>query len=67
MIDRTKLPNSFEFVVTAGARARQLLAGSRRASRRRAQEDDRRAAGSHDEGRSRRSKAGATPRPSEPC
>ena len=29
MIDRSKLPNSFEFVVTAGARARQLLAGSR--------------------------------------
>jgi DNA-directed RNA polymerase omega subunit len=29
MIDRTKLPNSFEFVVTAGARARQLLAGSK--------------------------------------
>jgi DNA-directed RNA polymerase subunit K/omega len=28
MIDRTKLSNSFEFVVTAGARARQLLAGS---------------------------------------
>jgi len=28
MIDRTKLRNSFEFVVTAGARARQLLAGS---------------------------------------
>ena len=28
MIDRTKLNNSFEFVVTAGARARQLLAGS---------------------------------------
>lgn len=28
MIDRTKLQNSFEFVVTAGARARQLLAGS---------------------------------------
>ena len=28
MIDRSKLPNSFEFVVTAGARARQLLAGS---------------------------------------
>lgn len=28
MIDRGKLPNSFEFVVTAGARARQLLAGS---------------------------------------
>jgi len=28
MIDRSKLPNSFQFVVTAGARARQLLAGS---------------------------------------
>jgi DNA-directed RNA polymerase omega subunit len=28
MIDRTRLPNSFAFVVTAGARARQLLAGS---------------------------------------
>jgi DNA-directed RNA polymerase omega subunit len=28
MIDRSKLPNSFEFVVTAGARARQLQAGS---------------------------------------
>ena len=28
MIDRSKLQNSFEFVVTAGARARQLLAGS---------------------------------------
>ncbi len=28
MIDRTKLPNSFEFIVTAGARARQLMAGS---------------------------------------
>jgi DNA-directed RNA polymerase subunit K/omega len=28
MIDRSKLENSFEFVVTAGARARQLLAGS---------------------------------------
>jgi DNA-directed RNA polymerase omega subunit len=28
MIDRSKLPNSFEFVVTAGQRARQLLAGS---------------------------------------
>jgi DNA-directed RNA polymerase subunit K/omega len=28
MIDRSKVPNSFEFVVTAGARARQLLAGS---------------------------------------
>ena len=27
MVDRTKLPNSFEFVVTAGARAKQLLAG----------------------------------------
>jgi DNA-directed RNA polymerase subunit K/omega len=28
MIDRSKLPNSFEFVVTSGARARQLMAGS---------------------------------------
>ena len=28
MIDKSKLPNSFAFVVTAGARARQLLAGS---------------------------------------
>jgi DNA-directed RNA polymerase subunit K/omega len=28
MIDRSKLPNSFEFVVTAGARARQLLNGA---------------------------------------
>ena len=28
MIDRSKLSNSFEFVVTAGARARQLLKGS---------------------------------------
>jgi len=28
MIDRSKLPNSFEFIVTAGARARQLMAGS---------------------------------------
>jgi DNA-directed RNA polymerase omega subunit len=28
MIDRSKLPNSFAFVITAGARARQLLAGS---------------------------------------
>src|SRR5437773_9255676 len=28
MIDRSKLANSFEFVVTAGARARQLLVGS---------------------------------------
>jgi DNA-directed RNA polymerase omega subunit len=27
-IDKSKLSNSFEFVVTAGARARQLLAGS---------------------------------------
>jgi DNA-directed RNA polymerase subunit K/omega len=28
MIDRSKLTNTFEFVVTAGARARQLIAGS---------------------------------------
>jgi DNA-directed RNA polymerase subunit K/omega len=28
MVDRSKLSNSFEFVVTAGARARQLQAGS---------------------------------------
>jgi DNA-directed RNA polymerase subunit K/omega len=28
MIDKSKLSNSFEFVVTAGARAKQLLAGS---------------------------------------
>ena len=28
MIDRSKLSNTFEFVVTAGARARQLLNGS---------------------------------------
>ena len=28
MIDRSKLSNTFEFIVTAGARARQLLAGS---------------------------------------
>jgi len=28
MIDKTKLPNSFEFIVTAGARARQLMAGA---------------------------------------
>ena len=28
MIDKSKLPNAFEFIVTAGARARQLLAGS---------------------------------------
>jgi DNA-directed RNA polymerase subunit K/omega len=29
VIDRSKLANTFEFVVTAGARARQLLNGSR--------------------------------------
>jgi DNA-directed RNA polymerase omega subunit len=28
MVDRSKVQNRFEFVVTAGARARQLLAGS---------------------------------------
>ena len=28
MVDRSKLQNSFEFVVTAGARARQLMSGS---------------------------------------
>ena len=28
MINRSKLPNSFEFVVTAGARARQLMRGA---------------------------------------
>ena len=28
MIDRSTLSNSFEFIVTAGARARQLLKGS---------------------------------------
>jgi len=28
MSDRSNVPNRFEFVVTAGARARQLLAGS---------------------------------------
>ena len=28
MADRDKVQNRFEFVVTAGARARQLLAGS---------------------------------------
>ena len=28
MIDRSKVTNRFEFVVTAGKRARQLLAGS---------------------------------------
>ena len=27
MIDRTKVPNAFEFVTLAGARARQLLRG----------------------------------------
>ena len=27
MADRTKIPNAFEFVVVAGARARQLLRG----------------------------------------
>ena len=27
MSDRTKLPNQFEFVIVAGARARQLLKG----------------------------------------
>jgi DNA-directed RNA polymerase omega subunit len=29
MIDRSKLANSFEFIITAGARARQLQAGAR--------------------------------------
>ena len=29
MIDRTKLPNSFEFVAVAGARAKQLMRGAR--------------------------------------
>jgi DNA-directed RNA polymerase subunit K/omega len=28
MIDRSKLPNTFEFIVTASARARQLIAGA---------------------------------------
>ncbi len=28
MSEQSKVPNRFEFVVTAGARARQLLAGS---------------------------------------
>ncbi len=28
MIDRSKVPNSFEFVVMAGSRARQLINGS---------------------------------------
>ena len=27
MVDRTKVPNAFEFVVVAGARAKQLLRG----------------------------------------
>ena len=27
MADRTKVPNAFEFVIVAGARARQLLKG----------------------------------------
>ena len=27
MVDRTKVPNAFEFVVLAGARAHQLLRG----------------------------------------
>ena len=46
-IDRSKLPNTFEFVVTAGARARQLLAGSA-CRRRHAQEDDAGGEGSAD-------------------
>ena len=29
MIDRSKLPNSFEFVNVAGARAKQLMKGAR--------------------------------------
>ncbi len=29
MIDRSKLPNSFEFVNIAGARAKQLMKGAR--------------------------------------
>ncbi len=29
MIDRTKLPNSFEVVAVAGARAKQLMRGAR--------------------------------------
>ncbi len=29
MIDRSKLPNSFEFVNIAGARAKQLMRGAR--------------------------------------
>jgi DNA-directed RNA polymerase subunit K/omega len=29
VIDRTKLPNSFEFVAVAGARAKQLMKGAR--------------------------------------
>ena len=27
MVDRAKVPNAFEFVIVAGARARQLLRG----------------------------------------
>jgi len=27
VVDRTKVPNAFEFVIVAGARARQLLRG----------------------------------------
>ena len=27
MVDRNKVPNAFEFVIVAGARARQLLRG----------------------------------------
>jgi DNA-directed RNA polymerase omega subunit len=27
MVDRTRVPNAFEFVIVAGARARQLLRG----------------------------------------
>ncbi len=66
MIDRSKLPNSFEFVVTAGARARQLLAGSTpRVDVGRAQEDHRRAEGSaHASGRKSRP---PPPRPTEPA
>ena len=29
MIDRTKLPNSFQFIAVAGARAKQLMKGAR--------------------------------------
>ncbi len=63
MIDRSKLPNSFEFVVTAGARARQLLAGS---TPRVAVGDHKKttvaAAGSDDQARSRRSRRDEKPR-----